>query len=165
MIDTSQARRENLHTDLLDRVADGDYVAFSTLYFELYRPIHRYTRMLLTDAIDAQNVTAAAFVEVWHSARSYQRHGSEGQTVLRWAMAIARRRCLKLAKRPQQDGAQRSQQDGAQRPQQDGAQRPQQGGARHMTIVSPDKHLKCQLDLLLAASGARQTATCRCMDG
>lgn len=145
MIDVSQARRDHLHTDLLDRVADGDYVAFTTLYFDLYRPVHRYTQMLLTDAADAQNVAAAVFVEIWHSARAPRRpqegQGTEGQTVLRWAMTIARRRCLKRPKPTQQ------------------------AGTRHMTFAPPDRHLKCQLDMLLAAGGERQTAICRCMEG
>jgi len=145
MIDVSQARRDHLHTDLLDRVADGDYAAFTTLYFDLYRPVHRYTQMLLTDAADAQDVAAAVFVEIWHSARAYQRpdegQSTEGQTVLRWAMMIARRRCLKRPKLSQP------------------------GGTSHMTAFSHDRHLKCQLNLLLAAGGARQTATCRCMEG
>lgn len=137
MIDVSQNRRDYLHTDLLDRVADGDYAAFATLYFDIYRPIQRYAQMMLTDAADAQDVAAAVFVEIWHSARTYQRQSTEGQTVLRWAMAITRRRCLK---------------------------RPKHGTAVHMTVVAHDRHLKCQLGLLLAAGGGRQPATCRCMD-
>ena len=140
MIDVSQSRRDYLHTDLLDRVADGDYSAFATLYFDLYRLVQRYAQMLLTDAADAQDVAAAVFVEIWHSARTYQRQGTEGQTVLRWAMTITRRRCLKRPKLPQQ------------------------GGILHMSVASHDRHLKCQLNLLLAASGARQPATCRCSD-
>lgn len=140
MIDVSQTRRDYLHTDLLDRVADGDYSAFATLYFDLYRPVQRYAQMLLTDAADAQEVAAAVFVEIWHSARMARQQIGEGQTVLRWAMTITRRRCLKRPKLPQP------------------------GGSPHMSIVSPDRHLKCQLDLLLAASGARQPATCRCQE-
>ncbi|HZM83852.1 MAG TPA: sigma factor [Candidatus Limnocylindrales bacterium] len=141
MIDVTQARRDDLHTDLLDRVADGDYTAFATLYFDLYRPVQRYAQMLLTDAADAQDVAAAVFVEIWHSARAYRRQDTEGQTVLRWAMMITRRRCLKRPKPLPQDVL------------------------SHMTVVSHDKHLKCQLGLLLAAGGARQTDTCRCMEG
>jgi DNA-directed RNA polymerase specialized sigma24 family protein len=141
MIDVSQPRRDYLHTDLLDRVANGDYAAFATLYFELYRPIQRYAQMLLTDATDAQEVAVAVFVEMWHSARVYQQQGEEGQTVLRWAMMITRRRCLKRPK-----GRQGS------------------GGTQHMTVTAHDKHLKCQLGLLLAAGGARQTASCRCLE-
>jgi DNA-directed RNA polymerase specialized sigma24 family protein len=138
MIDVPQARRDYLHTDLLDRVADGDYAAFATLYFDLYRPVHRYAQMLLTDAADAQEVATAVFVEIWHSARAFQAQGTADQTVLRWAMTIARRRCLK---------------------------RPKHGGVHHMRVISHDRHLKCQLDLLLAAGGARQTVTCGCMEG
>lgn len=137
MIDVSQDRRDYLHTDLLDRVAGGDYTAFATLYFDLYRPVHRYAQMLLTDAADAQGVAAAVFVEIWHSARAFPAQDTEDQTVLRWAMTIARRRCLK---------------------------RPKHGGV-HMRVAGHDRHLKCQLDLLLAAGGARQMVTCRCMDG
>jgi len=138
MIDVSQARRDYLHTDLLDRVADGDYAAFATLYFDLWRPVQRYAQMLLTDAADAQDVAAAVFVEIWHSALAYPRQSTEGQTVLSWAMTITRRRCLK---------------------------RPKHGTTSHMTVMAHDRHLKCQLGLLLAAGGARQTVTCRCMEG
>ena len=142
MIDVSQTRRDYLHTDLLDRVADGDYAAFATLYFDLYRPVQRYAQMLLTDAADAQDVAAAVFVEIWHTARMRAQQMTDGQTVLRWAMTITRRRCLKRP-RPAQQG----------------------GGSEHMTVVSHDRHLNCQLGLLLAASGARQPATCGCIEG
>jgi RNA polymerase sigma-70 factor (ECF subfamily) len=141
MIDVSQSRRDYLHTDLLDRVADGDYAAFATLYFDLCRPVQRYAQMLLTDAADAQHVAAAVFVELWHSARIRAQQPADGQTVLRWAMTITRRRCLKRPKPFQQ------------------------GGIQHMTIGSHDRHLTCQLGLLLAAGGARQPATCRCLEG
>lgn len=141
MIDVSQTRRDYLHTDLLDRVADGDYAAFATLYFDLYRPVQRYAQMLLTDAADAQDVAAAVFVEIWHSARIRARQMTDGLTVLRWAMMITRRRCLKRPKLPSQ------------------------GGTQRMTVISHDRHLKCQLGLLLAAGGARQPATCRCLEG
>ena len=146
MIDVSQSRRDYLHTDLLGRVADGDYAAFATLYFDLYRPIQRYAQMLLTDAADAQEVAAAVFVEIWHSARMrahqvVRGQSTDGQTVLRWAMTITRRRCLKRPKLAQQ------------------------GVTHRMTVISHDGHLKCQLGLLLAAGGARQAATCRCLEG
>ena len=161
MIDISHARKDHVHTDLLERVAEGDYEAFAALYFDLYRPVQRYAQMLLTDTVDAQNVAAAVFVEMWHTARlrtplqghgseghgserhgserhgserhGCERHGSERQTVLRWALTITRRRCLK---RP----------------------RPLTGATSAKTLA--DKHLTCQLGVLLAAAGAGQATAC-----
>jgi hypothetical protein len=148
MIDISHARKDHVHTDLLDRVAGGDYEAFATLYFDLYRPVQRYAQMLLTDAADAQHVAAAVFVEIWHTARLRAAAGSTPtagrdsqqhdaarqdparQSVLRWALTITRRRCLKRPKAP----------------------------------IAYDKHLTCQLGILLAAAGARQSATCLCLE-
>lgn len=127
MIDISDAQptvKDNPHIELLDRVASGDYAAFATLYFDLHAPVQRFARMLVTDAADAHNVTSAVFVEMWHLARG---RVSPPPNVARWALSIARRRCLTRR-------------------------------------VTADRHIDCQLSVLLAAAGAREPQVCRCAE-
>jgi DNA-directed RNA polymerase specialized sigma24 family protein len=95
MTDMSDARIDTGHTDLLDRVAQGDYAAFAALYRGLRWTVNLYAQLTLSDPVAAREVTEAVFAEMWHRSR----HRDEQQKDLeRWALSIARRRCLQRSR-------------------------------------------------------------------
>jgi len=89
------APSRTLADDAMDRYADGDAAAFSTLYEELAPRLLRFAARRLQSHVAAEDVVQQTFLHI-HSARA---RFTRGAAVLPWAYAIARRLAIDLHRR------------------------------------------------------------------
>ena len=78
-------------TTYIGRVAEGDQVAFASLYDVLAPTVYGVVRRVLRDPSQAEEVTQEIFVEIWKQAARYDA-GRAG--VRTWAVTIAHRRAV-----------------------------------------------------------------------
>ncbi len=89
------ALSRTLADDAMDRYADGDASAFSTLYDELAPRLLRFAARRLPSHAAAEDVVQQTFLHI-HAARGAF---SRGAAVLPWAYAIARRLAIDTFRR------------------------------------------------------------------
>ena len=94
-IDLSQDKesREKPATkeNLLELIADGDQVAFGTLYDEVSPRVFGLIRRLLVDHAQSEEVTQEVFLEIWQNASRYERSKGGAST---WILTMAHRRAV-----------------------------------------------------------------------
>ncbi len=81
--------------EAMERYADGDHAAFSTLYDELAPRLFRFAARQLRSRSAAEDVVQQALLQI-HLARD---HFTRGAAVLPWAYAIARRLVIDATRR------------------------------------------------------------------
>jgi RNA polymerase sigma-70 factor (ECF subfamily) len=81
--------------EAMERYADGDFAAYSTLYDELAPRLFRFAARQLQSHAAAEDVVQQALLQI-HSARH---HFTRGAAVLPWAYAIARRLVIDVSRR------------------------------------------------------------------
>jgi hypothetical protein len=77
--------------EYMRRTADGDQVAFQALYDLLHSHVRDSAACLFGPGDDADIVTDAAFIDVWHLARQYQPGGTGVRT---WILNVAGERTM-----------------------------------------------------------------------
>ena len=86
---------------LLRATAQGDDVAFKTLYDETSARLLAIAQTMMRDASLAEDVLQDAFVQVWHRAGEY--HAGRG-SVLTWLTTIVRYRAIDLLRKRRRSG-------------------------------------------------------------
>jgi len=90
-----EARSQSLADQAMERYADGDAAAFSTLYDELAPRLFRFAARQLQNHAAAEDVVQQALLQI-HCARD---RFTRGAAVLPWAYAIARRLAIDVSRR------------------------------------------------------------------
>ena len=90
-----QTASQTLADRAMDRYADGDGAAFSTLYDELAPRLYRYALLRTHSRSASEDVVQQTFLQI-HSARD---RFVRGAAVLTWAYAIARRLLIDASRR------------------------------------------------------------------
>jgi RNA polymerase sigma-70 factor (ECF subfamily) len=90
-----EARPRSLADEAMERHADGDPAAFSTLYDELAPRLFRFAARALRSRAGAEDVVQQALLQI-HCARG---RFTRGAAVLPWAYAIARRLVIDVSRR------------------------------------------------------------------
>ena len=87
---SSRARGRN-DAALMDRIVEGDELAFAELYDELAPTVYGVVRRVVRDPARSEEVTQEVFVELWRQAARFDsaRGGVRG-----WAVTISRRRAV-----------------------------------------------------------------------
>jgi len=85
----------SLADEAMERYADGDAAAFSTLYDALAPRLFRFAARRLQNHATAEDVVQQTLLQI-HSARD---HFTRGAAVLPWAYAIARRLVIDASRR------------------------------------------------------------------
>ena len=89
MLEREQA--EELHQELLRRIAGGESQAIAELYDSLSGPLFSLAIRILGDATEAEDVIQEVFVQIWQKAVAFDpRLGSAFQ----WCLGIARNRSI-----------------------------------------------------------------------
>jgi len=78
--------------DYMRRTADGDQIAFQALYNLLHSHVRDSAACLFGPGDEAENVTNAAFIDVWDLARQYQPGGTGVRT---WILNLAGERTMR----------------------------------------------------------------------
>jgi RNA polymerase sigma-70 factor (ECF subfamily) len=89
------APARTLADDAMDRYADGEAIAFSTLYDELAPRLFRFAARRVQSLAAAEDVVQQTFLHI-HAARD---RFTRGAAVLPWAYAIARRLAIDFLRR------------------------------------------------------------------
>jgi RNA polymerase sigma-70 factor, ECF subfamily len=77
--------------DLLERVADGDQLAFSELYDQLSPRVFGLIKRLLRDHSQSEEVTQEVFLEIWQTATRFDPNKGAATT---WILTMAHRRAV-----------------------------------------------------------------------
>lgn len=95
VIDGADVREDKPHADhvgdLLQRVAQGDRVAFTQLYDMLSPRVFGLILRVLVDRSQSEEVLQEVFLEVWQSASRFAPNKGQGRT---WVLTIAHRRAV-----------------------------------------------------------------------
>jgi len=78
---------ETSDAELLQRIGDGDRVAFDSLYERYARPVYGFALRRLRDRGQAEDVAQETFASIWRSASSYRPDRGPGAA---WLYAVAR---------------------------------------------------------------------------
>jgi RNA polymerase sigma-70 factor (ECF subfamily) len=83
---------------LVERVTDGDFAAFETLYDAFHRLVYAVAYQVLGTESGAEDVTQSVFLTVWTAPNRYR-----GGSFRRWIAAVARNRALDVmrARKPE----------------------------------------------------------------
>lgn len=75
----------------LQRIADGDRVAFEQLYHATAARLLGVCRRVLPDRAEAEDVLQESFVAIWHKADQFD---PQRATAMTWMIAIARNKAI-----------------------------------------------------------------------
>ncbi len=92
---TRETRAEDADLQLARRAADGDERARRLLANRLVRRVARVARAMLQNAVDAEDASQVALIEILRSIHSYAGGGS----LERWADRITARTVIRFARR------------------------------------------------------------------
>ena len=95
----SQISEEKL-TQLLRATAQGNSLAFKTLYEDTSPRLHAVALTMMRDPGLAEDVLQDAFVQIWHRARDY--HADRG-SVFTWLTTIVRYRAIDMLRKRRHD--------------------------------------------------------------
>ena len=87
----SQASRESVDAELMQRVAAGDRQAFSDLYDRFSGPLYGTALRILQDPAEAQDVVHDAFVNVWEKAATFE---TGRGNAFSWVLTSVRNRAI-----------------------------------------------------------------------
>ncbi|MGV8896181.1 MAG: sigma-70 family RNA polymerase sigma factor [Rhodoglobus sp.] len=77
--------------DLLERVANGDQLAFSELYDQISPRVFGLIKRLLRDHSQSEEVTQEVFLEIWQTATRFDPNKGAAAT---WILTMAHRRAV-----------------------------------------------------------------------
>jgi RNA polymerase sigma-70 factor, ECF subfamily len=77
--------------DLLERVADGDRLAFGELYDQISPRVFGLIKRLLRDHSQSEEVTQEVFLEIWQTATRFDPNKGAAAT---WILTMAHRRAV-----------------------------------------------------------------------
>ena len=83
--------RQRIDAQLLQRVAQGDKLAFAEIYDRFSGPLLGAAQHILRDAAEAQDVVHDAFVTLWEKAATFE--VSRG-TAFAWVVTLVRNRAI-----------------------------------------------------------------------
>jgi RNA polymerase sigma-70 factor (ECF subfamily) len=90
----AQVRQDGVNAysdeDLLHRIAAGDRRAMEALYLRHHVRVYRFVLRLVSDPVNAEDLTSDVFLEVWKHARRFEGR-SQAST---WMLSIARHKAL-----------------------------------------------------------------------
>ena len=83
--------RQQEDARLLERVAEGDKVAFAALYDRFSRPLYATALRIVSDPAEAQDIVHDAFVTLWEKAATFET--SRG-SAFAWTLTLVRNRAI-----------------------------------------------------------------------
>ncbi len=90
-VSVAESTQKELDQQLIARVAQGDQVAFASLYDRLSGPLYSLGFKMLGDAAEAEDALQEICLQIWRRAASYDGARS---SVFSWAILLARSRFI-----------------------------------------------------------------------
>ena len=90
-VSVAESTQKELDQQLIARVAQGDQVAFASLYDRLSGPLYSLGLKMLGDAAEAEDALQEICLQIWRRAATYDAARS---SVFTWAILFARSRII-----------------------------------------------------------------------